>query len=231
MPRRHARRPRVHTSRGLRRRRAATALVAVAAVLVPTAAVWLAWGPVSSAIGLADDDAPPHLSRFPGLDELGATAPAGAAAPPLDAGGADQADAAVDDPADAPTGNDDLDNLDPELRRRFVAAQQAASAAGFALTLTSGWRSPEEQQALVDKALETYGSAAEAHRYVLPPDRSEHVAGRAVDVGDQDAAAWLGEHGAELGLCRTYANEWWHFEAMPADGVCPDLRADSSWGW
>ncbi len=28
----------------------------------------------------------------------------------------------------------------------------------------------------------------------------------------------------------TYADEWWHFEAMPATGACPELLADSSWG-
>jgi len=132
---------------------------------------------------------------------------------------------------DAPAVTDDLENLDPELRRRFEAARDAAADAGVTLELTSGWRSPEEQQALVDEALATHGSAEEAHRWVLPPETSEHVAGRAIDVGPADAAGWLAENAAVHGLCRTYENEWWHFELMPADGVCPAPRPDSSWGW
>lgn len=121
--------------------------------------------------------------------------------------------------------------LDPVLADRFAAAQAAAGAAGVPLTLTSGWRSAAEQEALVDEALATYGSAQEAHRWVLPPEKSAHVAGLAVDVGPMEGALWLGERAEDFGLCRTYDNEWWHFEPMPADGGCPAPLPDSSWGW
>ena len=122
--------------------------------------------------------------------------------------------------------------LDPELERRFTAAQAAAAADGVALTLSSGWRSAAEQQALVDGAVERYGSVEEARRWVLPPESSAHVQGTAVDVGPTEGALWLGEHGFELGLCRTYLNEIWHFELLP-DGAdrCPDPHPDSSGGW
>ncbi|WP_421735910.1 M15 family metallopeptidase [Cellulomonas sp.] len=122
--------------------------------------------------------------------------------------------------------------LDPELERRFAAAQAAAEVAGVPLTLTSGWRSAADQQAIVDDAVERYGSLEEARRWVLPPESSAHVQGTAVDVGPTEGALWLGEHGFELGLCRTYANEIWHFELL-ADGAdaCPELHADSSSGW
>jgi zinc D-Ala-D-Ala carboxypeptidase len=122
--------------------------------------------------------------------------------------------------------------LDPELERRFAAAQAAAAADGVALTLTSGWRSAAEQQVLVDDAVERYGSVGEARRWVLPPESSAHVQGTAVDVGPTEGALWLGEHGFELGLCRTYLNEMWHFELLP-DGAdrCPDPHLDSSGGW
>lgn len=180
----------------------------------------LAWGPVRSALGLEGPDAAPADLVV-------------AVAPPMAPPGAlpDSLPEAPADAAPAAAVDDDLENLDPELRRRFEAARDAAAAAGVVLELTSGWRSPEEQQALVDAALATYGSAEEAHRWVLPPETSEHVAGRAVDVGPSDAAAWLEANAAAYGLCRTYENEWWHFEAMPADGGCPAMRADSSWGW
>ncbi len=121
--------------------------------------------------------------------------------------------------------------LDPDLAQRFADAQAVAAAEGVPLTLTSGWRSADEQQALVDDAVATYGSVEEAHRWVLPPELSAHVAGLAIDVGPADGARWLEERSAQLGLCRTYQNEWWHFEPMPPDGVCPEPFVDSSWGW
>ena len=122
--------------------------------------------------------------------------------------------------------------LDPELERRFDAARAAADADGVELTLTSGWRTAAEQQDLVDAALERYGSAEEAHRWVLPPESSEHVAGLAIDVGPTDGALWLEQHGAEFGLCRTYANELWHFEAATEPGgTCPTMHDDASHGW
>ncbi len=121
--------------------------------------------------------------------------------------------------------------LDPDLAQRFADAQAAAAAEGVPLTLTSGWRSADEQQALVDEAVVAYGSAEEAHRWVLPPELSAHVAGLAIDVGPADGARWLEERAAQFGLCRTYQNEWWHFEPVPPDGTCPEPHPDSSWGW
>lgn len=69
-----------------------------------------------------------------------------------------------------------------------------------------------------------YGGASEAARWVLPPERSLHVQGRAVDVGDEAAAHWLEANGSAWGLCRRYENEWWHFELLTAPGgSCPAL--------
>lgn len=122
--------------------------------------------------------------------------------------------------------------LDPELERRFAGAVEAAAADGVEMTLTSGWRSAEDQAALVELTLAKHGSAEEAHRWVLPPERSAHVAGLAIDVGPTDGALWLEQHGAEHGLCRVYANELWHFEpVVEPGGTCPDLLPDSSSGW
>lgn len=161
---------------------------------------------------LGIDRAPDGVGGAPGL--VPGTVPAAAAQ--------DETAAAGTTPA---TG------LDPELERRFAAARAAAAADGVDLTLTSGWRTVEEQQRLVDQAVERYGTP-EAYRWVLPPEHSAHVQGLAVDVGPTDGALWLGEHGLEHGLCRTYLNEVWHFEMLP-DGAtsCPEPHADSSWGW
>ena len=122
--------------------------------------------------------------------------------------------------------------LDPELERRFTAAQSAAAAAGVELTVTSGWRSAEEQQGIVDRTVSHYGSITEAHRWVLPPETSEHVKGLAIDVGPTAGALWLGKHARALGLCQTYANEMWHFEMLATGAkACPKPHPDASWGW
>jgi LAS superfamily LD-carboxypeptidase LdcB len=67
-----------------------------------------------------------------------------------------------------------------------------------------------------------YGSAEAAGEFVLSPEQSRHVSGEAVDIGRTDANSWLSQHGADYGLCQTYANEMWHFElATEPGGECP----------
>lgn len=132
---------------------------------------------------------------------------------------------------DAPPRADGLDGVDADLAARFDAARAAADAEGVELRVTSGKRTPEEQQRLVDDAVATHG-VPEAYRWVLPPESSAHVQGLAVDVGPTQGAYWLAEHGVEFGLCQTYANEVWHFEKLPdGAGTCPEQHPDSSWGW
>ena len=72
-----------------------------------------------------------------------------------------------------------------------------------------------------------YGSPEAAARWVAPPDRSQHVAGDAVDLG-RDAASWLAVNGARYGLCRVYGNEPWHYELRPDAPThgCPPTYAD-----
>jgi hypothetical protein len=158
--------------------------------------------------------------------------------PTADPAARDATDPAVDPAAPAlaaaprTDGAGPATGLDPELAARFAAAQEAAAADGVTLTLTSGRRTPEQQQELVDDALARYGDPAEAHRWVLPPETSAHVQGLAIDVGPTEGAYWLQEHGLEHGLCPTYANEVWHFEMLPAGAAeCPEPHWDSSWGW
>jgi zinc D-Ala-D-Ala carboxypeptidase len=122
------------------------------------------------------------------------------------------------------------DHLQPDLRLALDQALAAAAADGVELHVTSGWRSPAEQQRLFDEAVRTYGSPEAASHWVLPPDQSEHVRGEAVDVGPRSGAKWLERHGVAFGLCRRYDNEWWHFELLaPANGgVCPARAAHAS---
>ncbi len=122
--------------------------------------------------------------------------------------------------------------LDPTLARRVARAQAAAEADGVVLTVTSGKRTVQEQEGLVAAAIKRYGSKREASRWVLPPESSAHVTGLAVDIGPTEGALWLGEHALDFGLCRTYANEVWHFEPLPKGATtCAPMLPDSSSGW
>jgi LAS superfamily LD-carboxypeptidase LdcB len=119
-------------------------------------------------------------------------------------------------------------NLDPALLGALRRAAIAAADDGVAFVVDSGWRSPAYQERLLREAVARYGSEAEAARWVATADTSAHVSGDAVDLGPDDATAWLSEHGAGYGLCRIYGNEPWHYELRPgavAHG-CPAVYAD-----
>lgn len=164
---------------------------------------------------------PPALPEF-GRDQAGADETIGDE-PRIGRGG----DPHVIDPAldEGP----EPGRLTAEMAARVDQAIRAAAEAGFSLTVTSGWRSRDYQQGLFDEAVERHGSEEAARQWVLPPDESMHVRGLAVDVGPEDAAAWLADHGWQFGLCRRYANEPWHFEPTTAPGgACPDLQRDAS---
>lgn len=121
--------------------------------------------------------------------------------------------------------------LDPALLAAVQRAATAAAADGITMTITSGWRSADFQQQLLDDAVASYGSLAAARQYVQTPDRSKHVLGRAVDMGGAGADQWLVANGARFGLCRVYANELWHFELVAdAAGNCPPLLATAAAG-
>ncbi|MET0780366.1 MAG: M15 family metallopeptidase [Microbacterium sp.] len=119
-------------------------------------------------------------------------------------------------------------NLDPELLQALRASATDAAEDGIEFIVNSGWRSAEYQDQLLDEAVATYGSEAEAARWVATAETSAHVSGKAVDIGADDAAAWLAEHGARYGLCQIYDNESWHFELRPDAIVqgCPVTYAD-----
>jgi LAS superfamily LD-carboxypeptidase LdcB len=125
--------------------------------------------------------------------------------------------------------NPAIGRLQPALLAAIQQATTAAAADGIHLTITSGWRSPAFQQALLDQAVSTYGSLAAARQYVQTPEQSKHVIGAAVDVGGTGADQWLIANGPRFGLCRIYANELWHFElATDAAGNCPPLLPNAA---
>lgn len=139
---------------------------------------------------------------------------------------------ASDDEPHSPvdTGSPAIGNLDPDLLAAVQEAARDATADGVQFWVTSGWRSREHQQELLDAAVEKYGSYAEALRYVSTPDKSAHVTGDAVDIGPTAADSWLAQHGSDYGLCQAFANEVWHFElATGPGGTCPAPIPDSSY--
>ncbi len=83
----------------------------------------------------------------------------------------------------------------PAWSTRSSRRRAAAADAGHELTITSGFRTAEEQAAMLEAEIAKRGSPWEALRWVFPPDRSMHVQGLAIDVGDGPAADWLARRG------------------------------------
>ncbi len=118
--------------------------------------------------------------------------------------------------------------LDPDLLRALRDAASDAATGGIEIQVNSGWRSKSYQNQLLRDAVTKYGSEREAARWVATAKTSPHVSGDAVDVGRNDAIAWLSRNGAAYGLCQIYDNEPWHFELRPdaAKDGCPYPYAD-----
>lgn len=129
-------------------------------------------------------------------------------------------------------GTERPEEINPLVLARFLSAQAAAKEFGIELSIDSGYRSPEKQNYLYQRAIKTYKSAEEAMKWVLPENLSRHPWGLALDVNlnhDKSGASWLEANGATFGLCRVYVNEWWHFEPLTAPGgICPPLLPDAS---
>jgi D-alanyl-D-alanine carboxypeptidase len=124
----------------------------------------------------------------------------------------------------------------PKFKARYSAAKAAAKSKGYTLAITSGYRSLAQQKILYKRAIARHGSAAEASKWVLPPEKSNHPWGIAIDINygvggtkGKKAAAWLEKNGYKYGLCRRYENEWWHFEPLVAPGQkCPKMEPYAS---
>lgn len=121
--------------------------------------------------------------------------------------------------------------IHPILQKRFDAALIAAKREGVNLYITSDFRSLARQEVLFERAVNKYGDETEAAKWVLPAPYSHHPQGLAIDVnypGDRPGAKWLELNGSRFGLCRVYANEWWHFEGVIAPGeLCPALAPNA----
>jgi hypothetical protein len=112
------------------------------------------------------------------------------------------------------------DVLDAWRRLRAKAGEQ-----GVRLCLQDGKRSVRQQEREFTEAVRRFGTRELAEKYVLPPERSMHVKGIAVDVQPLASAGWVEHNGPALGWCRRYQNEPWHFEydRNYAAAGCPAL--------
>jgi GH24 family phage-related lysozyme (muramidase) len=116
------------------------------------------------------------------------------------------------------------DGVDPEFAGRLTDLFNAApDNIRDDLGIYSGYRSVEHQKKLWDAALEKYGSAAAARKWVAPPGRSNHNHGMAVDLSYKGASlarapkevvAWVHENAPKYGLAFPLANENWHIEPV-----------------
>lgn len=236
----------VHSSAGRRRWQALRRTVAATAtVVVVGAAAWAYAGSRSraddpdrtSVVGAGSAVTPtaspttaPEATPAPQSTEPQAVAPNETPAPQAAKRPAPAFAPVVTDEIPAPTTSIALSapvpgttNMQASAAAAFDAARAAAAKKGVTIGIRSAWRSAAYQQILFDRSVGTYGSKAEAGKWVLSPKKSAHVKGYAVDVQPQAAGTWLEANGARYGLCRTYENEWWHFEYL-ATSDCPAMK-------
>lgn len=119
--------------------------------------------------------------------------------------------------------DEEPDGLNPKAVKALLAAKSAAADKGITLCVNDGKRSRTQQQEIYDDYLRRYGEQT-ADELVLPPDKSSHVTGFAIDVQPAAAYRWLQATAGSFGWCRIYDNEPWHFEyrAKYTTGGCPD---------
>ena len=70
----------------------------------------------------------------------------------------------------------------PKFKARYSAAKAAAKSKGYTLAITSGYRSLAQQKILYKRAIARHGSAAEASKWVLPPEKSNHPWGEKIII-------------------------------------------------
>lgn len=91
----------------------------------------------------------------------------------------------------------------PDVAAAFDRMSAAAAADGVSLTVTSGFRSDAEQQAL--------WNANPDPRWVARPGTSLHRCATELDLGPSGAYGWLAANAPRFGFLKRYSWEPWHF--------------------
>lgn len=107
--------------------------------------------------------------------------------------------------------DEDPTGLRSDVAVGWRSIEKEANADGVIVCLNDGKRSVAQQQGQYDLYVKEYGKQV-ADQLVLPPSKSAHVLGIAIDVQPQQAYQWLQNTRGRLGFCRVYDNEPWHFE-------------------
>ena len=170
----------------------------------------------SSANVDVDVDAAAAAKAAESAAEFAAQAAAEAAARQAASGEPADPDAPGDDagapcPSDPQYHDEQPTGLRADVAAAWLSAVAKAATVGVQLCLNDGKRSRAQQQATYDDYVRQFGTAM-ANDYVLPPDKSAHVLGFAIDVQPYAGYTWLQATSGALGFCRTYDNEVWHFE-------------------
>jgi hypothetical protein len=102
------------------------------------------------------------------------------------------------------------EGMRPDVAAAFDQMEFAASRAGLALLVSSGFRSDAEQAALF--------AANPDPRWVAPPGQSLHRCATELDLGPESAYGWLAANATRFGFLQRYSWESWHygFTAGPA---------------
>ena len=101
------------------------------------------------------------------------------------------------------------EGMRPDVAAAFERMAAAASDAGLALLVNSGFRSDAEQAALF--------AAHPDPRWVAPPGHSLHRCATELDLGPPEAYGWLAANARRFGFVQRYSWEAWHygFDAGP----------------
>jgi transglycosylase-like protein with SLT domain/D-alanyl-D-alanine carboxypeptidase-like protein len=95
------------------------------------------------------------------------------------------------------------EGMRPDVAAAFDRMAAAASNAGIALLVTSGFRSDAEQAALF--------AANPDPRWVAPPGQSLHRCATELDLGPESAYGWLASNATRFGFLQRYSWEAWHY--------------------
>jgi hypothetical protein len=95
------------------------------------------------------------------------------------------------------------EGMRPDVAAAFDRMAAAATHAGLALVVNSGFRSDAEQAALF--------AAHPDPRWVAPPGRSLHRCATELDLSPESAYGWLAANASRFGFVQRYSWEAWHY--------------------
>jgi hypothetical protein len=104
------------------------------------------------------------------------------------------------------------ESMRPDVAAAFDRLAAAASRAGLALIVNSGFRSDAEQAALFAQNPDP--------QWVAPPGTSLHRCATELDLGPPGAYGWLAANAGRFGFVKRYAWEPWHFGFTAGPAPC-----------